>query len=118
MKIERANTLESLERYSMIASSLIKFYLPDYTINWTMSVNAAGRCWYGSRKIIDVNVHLAIKYGEDEFIETILHEIAHVLTKSGHTSQWRACYISIGGNGSVSVEESLSLTSRKMASKE
>ncbi len=113
MKIKTPNTLESLERYSFIAKDLLRFYLPNYQIHWLMSINQTARCWNGSRKLIEINVYDAVAHGEDELIESVLHEIAHGLTKEGHTARWKECYKSIGGNGSVTLEESLRLTSVK-----
>ena len=49
----------------------------------------------------------AVKYGIDEFVETMLHEIAHAITGRGHDPVWKAMYIMIGGNGTVTTGGSI-----------
>src|SRR5687767_8722106 len=110
--INHSEITKVMERYSLIAKSLINYHLKGWSIDWSLRSKAVGRCWY-SRRLVEVNVHLAVKYGEEEFIETILHEIAHGLVcethNGGHTDNWKRTYIAIGGNGSVTTEESLHL---------
>lgn len=108
-KINTRNTVELMQRFSVIAKDLVGYHLPGFTINWRTTCYATGQCWYGQRRIIDINIYHAVKYGEDEFIETVLHEIAHGIVKEGHTQRWKDVYIAIGGNGTVTLQESIAV---------
>lgn len=103
----RAGSVEQMQKMQMIALDLVKFYLGRlWQFQWSFSMKPAGRCW-NHRGLIEVGIREAVVLGMDEFVETILHEIAHAITKEAHTEAWRRCYIAIGGNGTVTTDESI-----------
>ena len=69
-----------------------------YTRNNRLT-KTAGRCRYGYR-IIELSGWLLDNNTEEEIMQTLLHEIAHALTKGhGHDRVWKAKCIEIGGKG-------------------
>lgn len=73
----------NLIKANLIASDLIKHHCPDYSIVWDFSIRNAGRCKYFS-KTINLSIPLTNVSTEDEFIDTVLHEIAHVIAGYEH----------------------------------
>lgn len=88
------------ERFEF-ATELIKEYLPEYTfrVNNRLS-RALGRCIYAP-KIIEVSKHLIEKATDQEFLNTVVHEIAHGICgyRAGHNSVWKIKCLELGGNG-------------------
>lgn len=59
--------------------------------------DSANRCWAYSPGIIELNYEFAQDNHEVHVLETILHEIAHILTKGhGHNRIWRAKAFELG----------------------
>lgn len=67
---------------------------------WDRSLRRFGRCNY-TTKTISLSKNLCKLYDEDEVIDTLRHEIAHVLvgTGHGHDEVWRKKAIEIGSSG-------------------
>lgn len=71
--------------------------------NWTVTINnrktAFGICDY-NKKQIQLSILLIPEMTEDAIKDTIIHEIAHALTKgNGHNYIWKRKCIELGGNG-------------------
>ncbi len=90
-------TLKSLKKY-MTHHGLIKK-------GWSYRINkrkeSAGVTKYLSKSIEISHYYInSPKTTKDNIINTILHEIAHSLTRGhGHDSTWKKKFIEIGGNG-------------------
>ena len=70
---------------------------------WTVTVNrrkrAFGLCSY-SKKEISLSTYLVPVMTEKAIKDTIIHEIAHALTKGhGHDRVWQRKCLELGGNG-------------------
>lgn len=71
--------------------------------NWTITLNrrkrSFGVCSYTKREI-QLSSELIPVMSDKAIFETIVHEIAHALTKGdGHGYYWKRCCISLGGDG-------------------
>lgn len=71
--------------------------------DWTATINyrkrAFGVCNY-SKKQIELSAHLVPVMTDDAIKDTIIHEIAHALTRGhNHDNVWKAKCIELGGNG-------------------
>lgn len=65
----------------------------------TRTTQRAGQCRHGKREI-GISKWLIDNNPIEEVTETLLHEIAHALTKgAGHSEVWRRKCIEIGGKG-------------------
>lgn len=105
--VQRKVGPDQMQKMQMFASDLVAFHLgKPWSFQWSFSMKPSGRCW-NHRNLIEVGIRDAVKFGVDEFVETILHEIAHTITKEGHTERWKQVYIAIGGNGTVTTNESI-----------
>jgi len=92
-------TLNTLKKY-MTSHGLIKK-------GWKYKINkrkkTAGVTKYIS-KSIEISYHYinSPKTTKENILNTILHEIAHSLTRGhGHDSTWTEKFIEIGGNGKI-----------------
>lgn len=105
-KLNQEEILQKLKRFSMIADSLLKYHVKGWHIDFKMTGmgNACGKCYF-NRRVIEIDICSAVRLGEEEFIETLLHEIAHALTGQGHTKAWQDTYIALGGNGTITQKE-------------
>jgi predicted SprT family Zn-dependent metalloprotease len=59
---------------------------------------STGGYYNKTRHIIGISLAMAIEFGEPEFFETLLHEIAHILVAS-HSPKFYEVLRAIGGNG-------------------
>lgn len=105
-----------MQKMQMIANDLVKFHLGNsFQFQWKFNIKASGLCWR-TRGLIEVSIRDAVTRGMDEFVETVLHEIAHGLcndySNKGHNQTWRSIYLSIGGNGTVTTDESIAWESK------
>ena len=106
-KLTGTLSANQMQKMQMIALDLVRYHLgKDWSFQWKFNIRATGICWQ-HRNLIEVSVYDAVKYGLDEFVETVLHEIAHAMSKEGHTPAWKATYLMIGGNGTVTTDESI-----------
>jgi predicted SprT family Zn-dependent metalloprotease len=74
-----------------IARSLVRFYLPGWKVQITQNVDCFGQC-LGDNEIIELSAPLAEVGTITEFLETVLHEIAHGLTwqeEKAHGPKWK-----------------------------
>ena len=60
----------------------------------------AGRC-YHSNQTLSFSKHAVLSFDDDQFKDTVLHEIAHALVgpEHGHGNVWRQKAIEIGCSG-------------------
>ena len=102
-----------------LALTLMKYHgLHKFTFEFTRSTTIAGQCvrdWrYENLPLsvrpgkIKMSRLYAEEWTEDQFKETLLHEIAHALTPMSckpHGPEWKAKALEIGCNGKRCVEE-------------
>lgn len=70
-----------------------------WRIQWNNSRSAAGRTKYAS-KVLEFSSLITRHVSNEEFIDTVLHEIAHALMPGAkHGPAWAAKYREIGGTG-------------------
>jgi predicted SprT family Zn-dependent metalloprotease len=92
---------ETHTNYTLIAERLMSLHLggTDWKFKWTTAFKTtAGTCSY-KNKVIKVSKQYAIKAGEKEFADTMLHEIAHALVpgeREHHGLKWKAVAKKIG----------------------
>lgn len=87
----------NFDKAKIIASDLINYYTPNHTIKWNFDSMYAGTCDHGidtisfSRQFTEIS-------DESEFINTVLHEIAHALVgpKHNHDIFWKNMAKEIG----------------------
>lgn len=86
-----------LKRAEAIAVDTIRYYAPSYIFKWDKSVRRFGWC-HSRRRIISISRHLTVLNSEEEFINTLLHEIAHALAPvtAHHNAIWQGIAKSIG----------------------
>lgn len=85
--------MEVLQKYESFANELfVKHNITDWKFVWNnrTSNQTFGICKY-KQKEIHVNRKYALIETEEEVFDTIIHEIAHALTKgAGHGEIWKA----------------------------
>ena len=84
-----------LSEVGTLAKELIQTYCPDYTFKFDSSRSRFGQCRY-NQKEIGISRYLASVNSYSQVKDTILHEIAHALTRSGHDEKWRQKCIELG----------------------
>jgi len=104
--------MEHLERIEMAAKDLIKYHCPDYSFVWDHSKQRKGECRYGVKQI-GISRPLAELNTFENMLLTIIHEIAHALTKSGHNRIWKALCLSLGGDGERTYSSANTVIPRK-----
>lgn len=87
---------------------ILKKYLDEHKLNdWSWRLNSrycsGGVCKYKSKKIEISKYYIGSpNVSKNDIHNTVLHEIAHILTKGhGHDYVWRQKFIELGGNGKV-----------------
>jgi len=90
--------MEKLEKIEIAAKDLIRYYCPNYTFMWDRSTRRKGQCRYGSKQI-GISKPIAELNTFECMMLTVIHEIAHALTKCGHKKRWKELCISLGGDG-------------------
>lgn len=87
----------------MIAGDLLAYYLPKgYTFGFDKAQKRFGYCLNrpNSTPLISFSKALTELNTEEQFIDTVLHEIAHALTPgANHGRKWKTVAVSIGCNG-------------------
>lgn len=81
----------------LLGNTLINKYLNDFTFEFDSAKNRFGRCKYTLRTIT-ISKHLTMFNSEEEFKDTVLHEIAHGLVGvgNGHNEIWKDKCVEIG----------------------
>jgi SprT-like family len=74
--------------------------LGHWSLKWGRGSRQAGLCDRGKLEIT-ISAPLMANWTIGQARDMILHEIAHALTVGGHTRQWQAKAMAIGGSGSV-----------------
>lgn len=83
--------------YRIATDLILKHGLQGWRFKQSRSARALGSCKYKG-KFICVSKYYIEKMSEEEFIETVLHEIAHAIAghSAGHGPIWKAAAIKIG----------------------
>lgn len=107
----RGIVVPDAEQMGYLATNILNSFAVIYGMtDWKIMYDNMGRSLfarcYHKLKIITLN-HDLIGYVElDDWVETILHELAHAKTDTKHTKKWREFYIQIGGNGNAHAKRS------------
>lgn len=90
------------EAYEMAHSTMVEQF-PNL-VGWRVEMNyrakgRLGQCHYGKKALIFSALFIP-HLTRDEFQNTVLHEVAHALTRGHqHDAVWRRKFIALGGNG-------------------
>lgn len=85
-----------LEDAKILAISLVKEHCPEFKFRFNNSKRLFGQCRSGP-KIILLSRHLVELNNEEHVRDTILHEIAHALTRGHHHDDvWKAKALELG----------------------
>lgn len=87
-----------LEEAEKMAKELIILHCPEYSFKFDSAKRRHGLCSYRD-KTIQLSRNSVETRTEDEVRNTIVHEIAHALTRSVHDSKWKSMHIKLGGDG-------------------
>lgn len=91
--------MEVLYKYEKIVNRMLEEHLlTDWKFVWNnrTSNNTFGICKYKTKEI-HINKRFALIEKEEEVIDTIIHEVAHALTRgAGHGERWKAKCIELG----------------------
>lgn len=97
--MENENIIKKYEKYQK--EMMKKHKLEDWTFKWNKrSKTCGGQCNHDD-KIIQVTLKYALTCSEEDYKNTLLHEIAHALVGKGHGHDkvWKEKAKSIGCNG-------------------
>lgn len=99
----------SLTRKRLARQLMDQHGLTDWKLVWNRAKRTHGQCNYSTRTITlsEVMQHVS----DEDFVDTVLHEIAHALVGSGveaHGYVWRRKAIEIGGTGTQYVSREAS----------
>lgn len=88
-----------IECAEIILKSLVAYYVPSYSWKWDNSYRRFG-CCRSIQKQISISRKLTELNSEEQFIDTVLHEVAHALSPlyEGHGTIWKETAESIGSN--------------------
>lgn len=94
--------MAELDRVRRWANALIALYLDPavWSFDFDNAKTRAGLCNYTTKRIT-VSRYLAVRYGDDEIHQILLHEVAHALagSRAGHGPRWRAIAVELGYEG-------------------
>lgn len=86
-----------LDKAREIAESMIVKYCPDFAFEFSNTRTILGQCNY-KKKLIRLSDPYTILNNEESVKETIIHEIAHALTKGEkHNHIWKSKVLELGG---------------------
>lgn len=93
----------NLDKAEQLAITEISKHISGWEFSWNNRKKSFGLCRY-RHKHIQLSRILTSAGDEQRVLETILHEIAHVIAyeqhgKRGHCRVWKGVCISIGGTG-------------------
>lgn len=88
-----------------------RIYDENKFIQWTLEFNdltnylCSGRTNY-TRNYIELDNHLVEYAPKEVVINTLIHELAHVIEgiTAKHNAKWKRTFITLGGNGSMFVD--------------
>lgn len=91
-----------IKRAHKIATDLLNYYVSSYTFGFDKAQRRFGYCVSrDNHAFLSFSKTLTELNSEEQFIDTVLHEIAHALTpKAHHGREWKHVAIAIGCNGS------------------
>ena len=78
-----------------------RYNIEGWSVNFAIKDGRAGECNYATQHI-GFSTHYIEKASIEQVRNTVLHEIAHVLTgrlPKPHSSRWKTVFKAIGGNG-------------------
>jgi len=88
-----------IEKAIEIGKKLINKYCPEYKLKIGNMKREHGYCNY-TNKTIALSKYYIINNTEESVTGTIIHEIAHALTRGdNHGKKWQAKCIELGGDG-------------------
>ena len=90
-----------------IANKLIRQHVPAWQFRWDGAKRRFGCCKYGIRTIT-ISKQLTLLNDEDQFTDTMLHEIAHALVGrpgKAHGQRWVEVALRIGCSAEVYYDE-------------
>lgn len=90
--------MDKLLKLEIAARDLIQYYCPSYTFIWDRSKRRKGHCRRDVKQI-GISKPLAEINTFESMLLAVIHEIAHALTTGGHTEEWAALCLSLGGDG-------------------
>lgn len=100
----RQKMLDSIydERIKLAKEKMIEHKLDGWHLTWDNAKTRLGHCSY-RRRVISFSKHYIWTSSESEFLDTVLHEIAHALAgpQAKHGPEWKRIAISIGCSGNV-----------------
>ncbi|MBA4189508.1 MAG: hypothetical protein C0467_16085 [Planctomycetaceae bacterium] len=73
--------------------------LTGWSFGFNTNLRRAGVCFYPTRTKpgrIELSIRFIDLNSDEDVLDTILHEIAHALTGSGHDDSWKAKCLEIG----------------------
>lgn len=88
------------DRARMIALDLLRLHVPEATLRFNNSAKRLGEAtkYPDGHRVLTLSYRRITKLPERDVIETILHEIGHLLsTKKGHNIEWAQIVATIGG---------------------
>jgi predicted SprT family Zn-dependent metalloprotease len=88
-----------LKKAEKLAKELMHEHCPEYSFAFDNAKRRMGCCHYDTNQIT-LSRHLVAINDESRVLNTILHEIAHALTKGHHHGRvWKAKAIELGCDG-------------------
>lgn len=104
--------MKHLERIEMAAKDLIRYYIPHYSFVWDRSKRRKGECRRHVQQI-GISKPLAELNSFECMLLTVIHEIAHALSKHGHGEDWKQMCLNLGGDGKRTYSSSEVVTPTK-----
>jgi predicted SprT family Zn-dependent metalloprotease len=89
--------MELTEVQQIALKAMAEHGLYEWTLKFDRAKQRAGVC-RKREKIISLSAPLMNLWTREQCTDTILHEIAHALTKGGHGYEWQAMCVRIGAD--------------------
>ncbi len=93
--------MAELARVRTWAEALIRLHLdPGWSFAFDNAKTRAGLCNYTAKRI-SVSRHIAVRSGDDDIHQVLLHEVAHALAgpRAGHGPGWKRVAAELGYEG-------------------
>lgn len=93
-------TITPIQAHTIARETMSKHGLTGWNYPLDRAVNRSGACFYRQKRI-SMSAKIIAGMTEKEFMNTLLHEIAHALVGEdhGHDHAWRTKHYELGGNG-------------------